>query len=98
MDFLSLKMSTGGFRHILVIMDHFTSHAHAVLTKNQSAKIAAQALFNNFLVHYRFPRRLHSDKGTTFESEVIREVCQMTGMDKSWTTPYHPMRNGTAER
>ena len=32
MDFLTLEMSKGGFQHILVIMDHFTKYAVAVMT------------------------------------------------------------------
>ena len=38
MGFLSLEMSAGGFGHILVITDHFTRYAQAILTRNQLAK------------------------------------------------------------
>jgi transposase InsO family protein len=57
-------------------------------------KKTAEAFFNHFIVHYGIPKRIHSDQGTNFESKVIKELCQLTGMKKSRTTSYHPMGNG----
>jgi transposase InsO family protein len=98
MDYLTLEMSKGGFQHILVITDHYTKYAIAVPTKNQTARVTADALFYNFIVHYGFPKRIHSDQGANFQSTVIKELCSLSGMEKSRTTPYHPMGNGITER
>ena len=98
MDFLSLEMFAGGNEHILVITDHFTRYAQAIPTRNQSAKTTARILSENFICHYGFPSRLHSDQGCNFESEVIKELCSIANIDKSRTTPYHPMGNGMPER
>lgn len=33
-----------------------------------------------------------------FESKVVRELCQLFGIKKTRTTPYHPIGNGSVER
>ena len=97
-DYLSLESSKGGFQNILVLTDHFTRYAQAFPTKNQTAKTTAEVLFNQFIVHYGFPQRIHSDQGANFQSGLIKELCHIAGIEKSRTTPYHPMGNGMCER
>ena len=97
-DFLSLERSKGGHEHILVITDHFTRYAQAFPTRNRLAKTTAKVLFENFILHYGFPARIHSNQRRNFESTLIKELCSLAGIEKSRTTPYHPMGNGMTER
>lgn len=75
MDYLSLEPDSHDTRNILVITDHFTKFVVAIPTKDQKAKTVAKALWENFLVHYGFPSRLHSDQGRDFESHTITKSC-----------------------
>jgi len=72
-DFLSLEQSKGGFENILVVTDHFSRYAQAFPTKNQLARTTAKVLFDQYIVHYGFPARIHSDQGPNFESQLIKE-------------------------
>ena len=98
MDFWSAEDSSNKSLDVLVVTDHFTKLAQAFLCPNQSAKVVAQQLWNNFFCIYGFPERVHSDQGANFESSLIAEMLQVAGVEKSHTTPYHPMGNGAVER
>jgi len=97
-DFLSLEMSKGGYENVLVITDHFTRYAQAIPCRNQKATTTAKALYEGFFRFFGFPERLHSDQGRNFDGKVIKEFCEIAGIRKTRTTPYHPMGNGSAER
>ncbi|XP_028324387.1 uncharacterized protein LOC114476724 [Gouania willdenowi] len=93
MDYLSLEPDQSNTKNILVFTDHFTKFAIAILTANQKAKTVVKCLWENFIVCYRIPERLHTDQGTDFESKLIKELCQLAGIVKTRTTPYHPRGN-----
>ena len=94
-DFLTLEKSVGGVENVLVVTDHFSRFSQAYPTKDQKATTVARV---NFFCRFGFPARLHADQGRNFESAVVRDLCEITGITKTRTTPYHPQGNGTTER
>ncbi|KAG1952355.1 interleukin-1 receptor accessory protein-like 1-A [Pimephales promelas] len=97
-DFWSAEDKHNKSVDVLVITDHFTKLAHAFPCRNQCAKSVAKKLWDGFFCVYGFPQRIHSDQGANFESELIAELLDVAGVDKSRTSPYHPMGNGGTER
>ncbi|RXN11607.1 Retrovirus-related Pol polyprotein from transposon 412 [Labeo rohita] len=95
MDFLSLEPDSSNTSNILVMTDHFTKFAFALPTPNQKSKTVARCLWDQFIVHYGIPERLHSDQGPDFEAKLIKELCEISGIKKIRTTPYHPRSNPT---
>ncbi|MCJ8730139.1 hypothetical protein PDJAM_G00180710 [Pangasius djambal] len=93
MDFLSIEPDRSNTKDVLVITDFFTKYAVAIPTPNQKARTVAKCLWENFIVHYGFPEKLHSDQGPDFESKTIKELCDLAGIHKVRTTPYHPRGN-----
>lgn len=93
MDFLSIEPDSKNTKDVLVITDFFTKYAVAVPTSNQKSRTVAKALWENFIVPYGIPEKLHSDQGADFESKTIKELCQLMGIHKIRTTPYHPRGN-----
>ena len=45
-----------------------------------------------------FPEKFISDQGKNFESDLIKELCKIAGVQKLHTTPYHPQGNGQCRR
>ncbi|KAK3517157.1 hypothetical protein QTP86_005119 [Hemibagrus guttatus] len=93
MDFLTLEPDRSNTTDVLVITDHFTIYALAIPTPNQKAKTVAKCLWEQFICHYGYPECLHSDQGRDFESHLIKELCDVAGVRKVRTTPYHPRGN-----
>lgn len=93
MDFLSVEPDSNNTKDILVITDHFMKYAVPIPTRNQNAQKVAKCLWDQFLVHYGFPEKLHSDQRPDFESHIIRELCKIAGIRKARTTTYHPRGN-----
>ena len=98
MDYLSLELSKWNIENVLVITDHFTRYALAYPSKTQTAQATARILWDNFICHYGFPEKFISDQGRNFESDLIKELCKIAGVQKLHTTPYHPQGNGQWER
>lgn len=91
-DFLSIEVN-GQKQNILVMMDHFTKFGQAICTKDQTAKTVARTLWKEFFLIYGFPSRILSDQGRDFESNLVKELCKVAGIEKCRTTPYHPAGN-----
>ena len=98
MDYLSLEPSKGNIENILVITDHFTRYALAYPSKTQTAQATARILWDNFICHYGFPEKFISDQGRNFESDLIKELCKIAGVQKLHTTRCHPQGNRQCER
>ena len=58
----------------------------------------ARVLWRNFFSRFGFPEKLHADQGRNFESAAVKELCKITGITKTHTSPYHPQGNGITER
>ena len=98
MDYLSLEPYKGNIENVLVITDHFTRYALAYPSKTETAQATARILWDNFICHYGFPEKFISDQGRNFESDLIKELCKIAGVQKLHITPYHPEGNGQCER
>ena len=87
-----------GNRYILVIGDYFTRYMEAYALPTQSAEEVTRKLVFEFICRYGIPLELHSDQGRNFESELIKQICELLQMKKTRTTPYRPSSNGLIER
>ena len=84
--------------NVLVFQDHFTKHILAYMTPNQTAKTITMFLYGGYISIFGAPTRLLSDRGTSFTSSIIQELCKILGVQQLQTMPYHPQTNGLVER
>ena len=76
----------------------FTKYVLAYVTPNQTVKTIAKFLYGGFISIFGAPARLLSDRGTSFTSSIIQELCEILGIQQLQTTPYHPQANRLVER
>ena len=98
MDFLGLDEASDGHEDVLVLTDVFTKWAVTIATKDQTALTVVRCLIDNWIVNFGAMLQLHSDRGRSFEAEVVALLCSHYGIKKSRTTSYHPQGNGQCER
>ena len=97
-DYLQLDKCKGNFQYAMVVTDNFTKFCQIYATRNKTTKAAADKLFNNFVMEFGFPERIHSDQGGEFTSKLFHELQRLAQIRASTTTPYHPQGNGQTER
>ena len=83
MDYLTIEATEGGKDiHMLVITDHFTRYAQAIVTSLQTAKCTAQNVWDNFTVHYGLPEKILTDQGCNFDSDLLKALCEIAQVKK----------------
>ena len=65
---------------------------------DQAVKTVAKFLHGGYISILGALARLLSDRGASFTSNVIEELCKIIGIKWLWTMPYHPQTNGLVER
>ena len=99
MDILGpLPETARGNRYILVIGDYFTRWKEAYPMTDMNALTVAQIFVHEFICHMGIPDVIHTDQGRNFESAVVKGICNLLGIKKTRTTPYHPQSDGMIER
>ena len=99
MDYMGpLSETCGGNKHLLVVMDHFTTWCEIFPTPDRKARMVAQTLVSSLFGSFGPPQIIHSEQGRIFEIHLMHEICQIMGTHKSRTTAYHPQCDGLVER
>ena len=69
----------------------------AYVVKDQTACIATETLRNGYFGLFGTPTYLVSDQGKAFTGHVITHLCELYGVQKLRTSPYHAQVNGQVE-
>ena len=97
-DFLSIDTRAKTKFKILTCIDEFTKFAFAIPVKTENAKRCAEALYQQIYTKFGIPTIVHSDRGATFMSNIMKELNLILHIKHTVTTAYRPQSNGTCER
>ena len=98
LDFLTIGGKDDVLKHILVVTDHFTRYAQCYVMSNQTATTVADKVVNEYFTNYGWPDKILTDRGTSFENILFKEICDLAKVKKLRTSSYHPQTNGQCER
>ena len=85
-------------RNVMVMQDHFSKYVVAYVVKDQTAHTATETLRNGYFGLFGAPAYLVSDQGKAFTGHLISNLCELYGVPKLRTLPYHAQTNGQVER
>ena len=83
--------------NVLVLQDHFSKYVVAYVVKDQTARTAAETLRNGYFWMFGVPAYLVSDQGKAFTGHIITHLCDLYGVQRLRTSPYHAQTNGQVE-
>ena len=84
-------------QNVLVLQDHFSKYIVAYVVKDQTARTATETLRNGYFRLFGVPAYLISDQGKAFMGHIITHLCDLYGVQKLRTLPYHAQANGQVE-
>ena len=103
MDFTSIKETVPlqqepVIRNVMVMQDHFSKYIVTYVVKDQTARTAAETLRSGYFGLFSAPAYLISDQGKAFTGHLITNLCELYGVQKLRTSPYHAQTNCQMER
>ena len=84
-------------QNVLVLQDHFSKYVVAYVVKDQTARTATETLRNGYFGLFGVPAYLISDQGKAFTGHIITHLCDLYGVQKLRSSPYHAQTNGQVE-
>ena len=92
------ETKTNSNQYIICAIDYFSKYAITRAIKDLTALTAAKFIFEDIICVYGTPKKIITDRGSNFESSLIKNLCSLMKIDKLRTTAYHPQCNGEVER
>ena len=93
-----LPVTEKGNKYLLTFIDHFTRFCEAIPIARQDTETIAREFVTKIITQFGVPKKLLTDRVTSFTSALIKETCNLLKIQKLQTSSYHPHANGVCER
>ena len=87
----------GGLKFAAVAMDYFTKWAEAIPLSIITEKNMSKFIREHIIYRFGIPHSLVSDNDLQFDNLAVRGLCDQFGINKDFSTPYHPQSDGQVE-
>ncbi|KAI5115564.1 hypothetical protein M0805_002929 [Coniferiporia weirii] len=100
MDFITDLPLSNHYDSIMVVIDHDSSKGIVLIpcTKTLDALGMTKLYHDNVYKRFGLPKRIISDRGPQFASQVFQTLCTRLGIKSKLSTAYHPQTDGQTER
>ena len=89
--------TNAGNRYILTVIDMATRYPEAIPMKGISTEEVVDKMFEIYC-RTGIPKRIHTDRGGQFTSELLNEVNRLLMIRHTMSSPYHAQGNSIVER
>lgn len=79
-------------------MDHLSKFVEVAAVPSLAAGFVIKFLQDRFEWKHGLPKKIISDRATTYRSRELRSYLRNAGVDHQFTSAYHPQANGLTER
>ena len=87
-----------GNKYVVVFIDYFSKYVELIAVPDIKAETIARNFVKEIVCRHGAPFYLHSDRGSNYLSNIVKETCRILDIEKTQTTSYHPQCNGQSER
>ena len=94
---VNLPESSGGYKHVLIIVEAFSKWVELVPLKELTAATVAAAFKERVLARFGRPVEVVTDNGSEYKAE-FEDLMKEQGIEHRHTSAAHPEANGLAER
>ena len=93
-----IRPSGSGNRYINVVTDYYSRYVVAWPSESIDSATVIKGFVDNVANKFGYPRKLQTDNGTSYSSNLFQDFCKRVGIKLVFSTPYRPQSNGLVER
>jgi transposase InsO family protein len=92
-----LPVTENGNKYLLTFVDPFTRFCEAIPIPTRETEVIAKEFLIPIITQFGVPKKLLTDRGATFTSALMTEVCKLLKIKKLQTSSYNAQANGICE-